>query len=87
MALMDRVSDYASTDRPVLIAGERGTGKELIASRVHFLSPRWEKDNVRVNCAAFIEEELDRELFGRTFMDGRADTNGDRKSTRLNSSH
>lgn len=76
MALMDRVSDYASTDRPVLIAGERGTGKELIASRVHFLSPRWEKDYVRVNCAAFTERELDRELFGQTFMDGRADTNG-----------
>lgn len=76
MALMDRVSDYASTDRPVLIAGERGTGKELIASRVHFLSPRWEQVNVRVNCAAFDESALDRELFGQTFMDGRADTNG-----------
>lgn len=76
MALMDRVSDYASTDRPVLIAGERGTGKELIASRVHFLSPRWEQDNVRVNCAAFSDIELDRELFGQSFMDGRADTNG-----------
>lgn len=76
MALMDRVSDYASTDRSVLIVGERGTGKELIASRVHFLSPRWEQENVRVNCAAFDEGELDRELFGQTFMDGRADTNG-----------
>jgi psp operon transcriptional activator len=76
MALMDRVSDYASTDRPVLIAGERGTGKELIASRVHFLSPRWEQDNVRVNCAAFSDLELDRELFGQSFMDGRSDTNG-----------
>lgn len=76
MALMDRVSDYASTDRPVLIVGERGTGKELIASRVHFLSPRWEQENVRVNCAAFNETELDRELFGQSFMDGRADTNG-----------
>ncbi|MEM7729802.1 MAG: sigma 54-interacting transcriptional regulator [Pseudomonadota bacterium] len=76
MALMDRVSDYASTDRPVLIVGERGTGKELIASRVHFLSPRWEAVNVRVNCAAFDADALDRELFGQTFMDGRADTNG-----------
>lgn len=76
MALMDRVSDYASTDRPVLIVGERGTGKEMIASRVHFLSPRWEQENVRVNCAAFNEDELDRELFGQSFMDGRADTNG-----------
>ncbi|MGB3456943.1 MAG: sigma 54-interacting transcriptional regulator [Litorimonas sp.] len=76
MALMDRVSDYASTDRPVLIVGERGTGKELVASRVHFLSPRWEMVNVRVNCAAFDDEALDRELFGQSFMDGRADTNG-----------
>lgn len=76
MALMDRVSDYASTDRPVLIVGERGTGKELVASRVHFLSPRWEAVNVRVNCAAFDDEALDRELFGQTYMDGRADTNG-----------
>lgn len=76
MALMDRVSDYASTDRPVLIAGERGTGKELIASRVHFLSPRWEQEHVRVNCAAFSEDDLDRELFGQSFMDGRTDTNG-----------
>lgn len=76
MALMDRVSDYASTDRPVLIVGERGTGKELIASRVHFLSPRWEQEHVHVNCAAFSEVELDRELFGQSFIDGRTDTNG-----------
>lgn len=76
MALMDRVSDVASTDRPALVVGERGTGKELIASRLHFLSPRWERVSVRVNCAAFGEAELDRELFGQTFMDGRADTNG-----------
>lgn len=76
MSLMDRVSDVASTDRPALVVGERGTGKELIASRLHFLSPRWERVFVRVNCAAFNAEELDRELFGRTFMDGREDTNG-----------
>lgn len=76
MTLMDRVSDVASTDRPALVVGERGTGKELIASRLHFLSPRWERVSVRVNCAAFDEAELDRELFGQTFMDGRADTNG-----------
>ncbi|MGB6229286.1 MAG: sigma 54-interacting transcriptional regulator [Litorimonas sp.] len=76
MALMDRVSDVAAMERPVLVVGERGTGKELIASRLHFLSPRWEKVYVRVNCAAFTADELDRELFGQTFMDGRADTNG-----------
>ena len=76
MALMDRVSDVASLERPVLIAGERGTGKELIASRLHFLSPRWEQIFVAVNCAAFEADALDNELFGETFMDGRDDTNG-----------
>ena len=75
-ALLDRVSDAASLDRPVIVVGERGTGKEMIASRLHFLSPRWEAQFVKVNCAAFSDEMLDRELFGETFMDGRDDTNG-----------
>lgn len=76
MALMDRVSDVASLEKPVLVAGERGTGKELIANRLHFLSPRWEGTFISVNCAAFDASELDRELFGQTFLDGRDDTNG-----------
>lgn len=75
-ALMDRVSNTASLDKPVLIVGERGTGKEMIASRLHFLSPRWEALYIQVNCAALSDEMLDRELFGETFMDGRDDTNG-----------
>jgi len=75
-ALLDKVSDAASLDRPVIVVGERGTGKEMIASRVHFLSPRWEAQFVKVNCAAFTDDMLDRELFGETFMDGRDDTNG-----------
>lgn len=75
-ALLDRVSDAASLDRPVIVVGERGTGKEMIASRLHFLSPRWEAQFVKVNCAAFNDDMLDRELFGETFMDGRDDTNG-----------
>jgi len=75
-ALMDHVSNTASLDRPVLIVGERGTGKEMIASRLHFLSPRWEALYVKVNCAAYSDDMLDRELFGQTFMDGRDDTNG-----------
>ena len=75
-ALLDRVSDAASLDKPVIVVGERGTGKEMIASRLHFLSPRWEAQFVKVNCAAFNDEMLDRELFGQTFMDGRDDTNG-----------
>jgi len=75
-ALLDRVSDAASLDRPVIVVGERGTGKEMIASRLHFLSPRWEAQFVKVNCAAFTDEMLDRELFGQSFMDGQDDTNG-----------
>ena len=75
-AVMDRVSNTASLDRPVIIVGERGTGKEMIASRLHFLSPRWEAQYIKVNCAAFTNDMLDRELFGQSFMDGRDDTNG-----------
>jgi psp operon transcriptional activator len=76
LAILDRVSDSAVLERPVLLVGERGTGKELIAKRLHFLSPRWEKVFITVNCAAFTDERLDEELFGESFLDGRADTNG-----------
>ena len=47
-----------------LVVGERGTGKELIASRLHFLSERWEQSMVKVNCAALTETILESELFG-----------------------
>jgi len=75
-ALLDKVSDAAAIEKPVFITGERGTGKELIASRLHFLSPRWEQPYVRVNCAAFTDDMLDKELFGQSFLDGRNETNG-----------
>ena len=64
LALLDRVSQVAPVERPVLVIGERGTGKELIAARLHFLSPRWAQAYVRVNCAALSEDLLESELFG-----------------------
>lgn len=62
--LMDRVSHVAPLDRPVLVVGERGTGKELIAARLHYLSRRWGQAFVKLNCAALPETLIDSELFG-----------------------
>jgi psp operon transcriptional activator len=61
---LEHVSRAALVDRPILVIGERGTGKELIAERLHFLSHRWDKPFVKVNCAALNQELLDSELFG-----------------------
>lgn len=62
--VLDRVSRAAPLDRPVLVIGERGTGKELIAARLHYLSRRWERPFIRLNCAALNESLLETELFG-----------------------
>ena len=64
LAALERVSRVAPLAKPVLIIGERGTGKELIASRVHFLSERWQRPFIKFNCAALNEELLESELFG-----------------------
>ena len=61
---MERVSRVAQLNRPVLVIGERGTGKELIAARIHYLSPRWDRPFVKLNCAALAESLLETELFG-----------------------
>ena len=63
-AVLDQVSRLAAVARPVLVIGERGTGKELIANRLHYLSPRWDRPFVTVNCAALPDSLLDSELFG-----------------------
>lgn len=62
-ALAD-VSRMAPLSRPALVIGERGTGKELIAARLHYLSRRWERPLVKLNCAALPETLLEAELFG-----------------------
>ena len=61
---LDHASTIAKIERPILVIGERGTGKELFASRIHFLSPRWEGPLVKINCAAMAENLLESELFG-----------------------
>jgi psp operon transcriptional activator len=63
-AALDHLSLLATIDRPVLVLGERGTGKELAAGRLHFLSPRWDAPFLKVNCAAMAESLLESELFG-----------------------
>ncbi len=64
MEVLEQASRAASVDRPVLVVGERGTGKELIAARLHYLSPRWEAPYAKINCAALTESLLESELFG-----------------------
>ena len=64
MSHIDHLSRVAPVDRPVLIIGERGTGKELSAARIHYLSSRWGGPLVKLNCAALPESLLEAELFG-----------------------
>ena len=64
MEVLDLVSQVAPLSKPILIVGERGTGKELIASRLHYLSQRWDQEYLKMNCAAISETLLETELFG-----------------------
>ena len=64
LAMLEHVSRAAPLSKPVLVIGERGTGKELVAARLHYLSDRWEQVVVKVNCAALTESILESELFG-----------------------
>jgi psp operon transcriptional activator len=64
LEVLEQVSQIAPLNKPVLVIGERGTGKELIAARLHYLSKRWEQTYLKLNCAALNENLLESELFG-----------------------
>ncbi len=64
LELLEHVSRVAPLDRPVLVVGERGTGKELVAERLHYLSARWDGPQVKLNCAAIAQSLIETELFG-----------------------
>lgn len=64
LEVLEQISQIAPLSKPVLIIGERGTGKELVAARLHYLSKRWDQNYLKLNCAALNENLLDSELFG-----------------------
>ena len=61
---LDEVSVAAPLSKPILIVGERGTGKELVAARLHYLSNRWDAVFLKLNCAAIADSLIESELFG-----------------------
>lgn len=63
-AVLDRIEKVGPTDARVLITGENGTGKELVANAIHALSPRRNGPFIKVNCAAIPEGLIESELFG-----------------------
>jgi len=64
LATLEQASRVAKLAKPVLIIGERGTGKELIATRLHYLSDHWENPFIKLNCSSLTESILETELFG-----------------------
>ncbi|MEP0848514.1 MAG: sigma 54-interacting transcriptional regulator [Phycisphaerae bacterium] len=74
--VMQRVDIVGKSDVPVLLLGETGTGKEVIARAIHLRSPRHDKPFIRVNCGAIPSELIDSQLFGheRGSFTGAVDT-------------
>ena len=64
LEFQQRLARVAGVDRPVLLVGERGSGKELAATRLHFLSKRWDAALLALNCAALSPTLIESELFG-----------------------
>jgi psp operon transcriptional activator len=64
LEFQEQLSRVAKVERPVLIIGERGTGKELAASRIHYLSERWQESFIALNCASLTPTLVESELFG-----------------------
>ena len=64
LEVLEQASLLAPLNKPILVIGERGTGKELIAARLHYLSNRWDQPLVKLNCSAINENLLETELFG-----------------------
>jgi len=64
LEFQERLSRAARVDRPVLLIGERGTGKEIAASRLHYLSTRWQSPLIALNCSALSPSLIESELFG-----------------------
>lgn len=62
--MLEQVSRAAPLIKPVLVIGERGTGKELVACRLHYLSERWDHPLIKLNCSVLTESLLESELFG-----------------------
>jgi psp operon transcriptional activator len=64
LEFQELLARVAPINRPVLLLGERGTGKELAASRLHYLSKRWQGPFVALNCSALNPTLIESELFG-----------------------
>ncbi|WP_284216950.1 phage shock protein operon transcriptional activator [Agaribacter marinus] len=85
LEILEQISQLAPLNKPVLVIGERGTGKELIAARLHYLSKRWEQNYVKLNCAALNDNLLESELFG--YEAGAFTGAGKRKEGRFEYAH